>query len=66
MKGRGFGVLGDIIMGLAGSFLGGLLAGSFVAGSAEFRGSIVVAFIGDCVLISLVRLIGGRQATLRT
>lgn len=66
MKGRGFGMLGDIIVGLIGSFLGGLLTGLFVEGSAQFWGSIVVAFIGACVLIALLRLIGGRQATLRT
>lgn len=66
MKGRGFGMLGDIIVGLIGSFLGGLLTGLFVEGSTQFWGSIVVAFIGACVLIALLRLIGGRQATLRT
>ena len=66
MKGGGFGIIGDIVVGLIGSFLGGLLTGFFVEGSAQFWGSIVVAFIGACVLIALVRLIGGRQATLRT
>ena len=63
MRGGGFGVLGDLIVGLIGSFLGGLLTGFFVEGSTQFWGSIVVAFIGACVLIALVRLIGGRQAT---
>jgi uncharacterized membrane protein YeaQ/YmgE (transglycosylase-associated protein family) len=66
MRGGGFGVLGDIIVGLIGSFLGGVLAGYFVEGTAQFWGSIVVAFIGACILIALVRLIGGRRATLRT
>jgi uncharacterized membrane protein YeaQ/YmgE (transglycosylase-associated protein family) len=66
MKGGGFGLLGDLIVGLIGSFLGGLLSGFFVEGSAHFWGSIVVAFIGACALIALVRLIGGRRATLRT
>jgi uncharacterized membrane protein YeaQ/YmgE (transglycosylase-associated protein family) len=66
MKGSGFGVLGDIIVGLIGSFLGGLLAGFFVEGTVQFWGSIVVAFIGACILIALVRLMSGRQATLRT
>jgi uncharacterized membrane protein YeaQ/YmgE (transglycosylase-associated protein family) len=64
MKGGGYGVLGDLIVGLIGSFFGGLLMGFFIEGSAGFWGSIVVAFIGACVLIALVRLIGGRQATL--
>jgi len=65
MKGGGYGVLGDIIVGLIGSFLGGLLMGIFVEGSAQFWGSIVVAFIGACVLIALVRLIGGRRLAFR-
>ena len=64
MKGSGFGALGDIIVGVVGSFLGGLLAGFFVEGSAHFWGSIVVAFIGAYVLIALLRLISGRRATL--
>jgi len=66
MKGGGFGLLGDIIVGLIGSFVGGLLAGSFVEGTYQFWGSVVVAFIGACVLIALVRLMTGRRATLRT
>ncbi len=66
MKGSGFGVLGDIIVGLIGAFLGGALAGFFVDGSTAFWGSIVVAFVGACVLIALLRFIGGRRATLRT
>ena len=65
MKGGGFGILGDIVVGLIGSFLGGLLTGFFIEGSVQFGGSIVVAFIGACVLIALVRLIGGRRAAWR-
>jgi uncharacterized membrane protein YeaQ/YmgE (transglycosylase-associated protein family) len=66
MKGSGFGVLGDIIVGLIGSFLGGLLTGLFFEGSAQFWGSILVAFIGACALVAVVRIFGGRQTTLRT
>jgi len=65
MEGGGFGLLGDIVVGLVGSFCGGLLMGFFVEGSAGFWGSIVVAFIGACALIALVRLIKGRQPALR-
>jgi len=65
MKGSGYGIFGDIIVGLIGSFLGGLLVGVFVEGSAQLWGSILVAFIGACVLIALVRLISGRQGALR-
>ena len=54
-----------MIVGIIGSFLGGLLMGFFVEGSVQFWGSIVVAFIGACVLIALVRFVSGRQAALR-
>jgi uncharacterized membrane protein YeaQ/YmgE (transglycosylase-associated protein family) len=65
MKGSGYGVIGDIVVGLIGSFLGGLILSFFVEGIAGFWGSILVAFVGACVLIVLVRAISGRQAALR-
>jgi uncharacterized membrane protein YeaQ/YmgE (transglycosylase-associated protein family) len=65
MKGGGYGVMGDIIVGLIGSFLGGFLLSFFVEGATGFAGSILVAFIGACALIFLVRAISGRQASLR-
>jgi uncharacterized membrane protein YeaQ/YmgE (transglycosylase-associated protein family) len=58
MKGRGFGLLGDIIVGIIGAFLGGWLFGrlglSFGGGLA---GSLIVAFLGAVILLFLVRLI---------
>jgi len=65
MRGGGYGILGDIAVGLIGAFFGGLIMGFFVDGSAQFVGSIVVAFIGACVLIVLVRVITGRRAAWR-
>ena len=65
MRGSGYGMLGDMIIGLIGSFLGGFLVSLFVEGTAGFLGSILVAFIGACVLIFLVRAVSGRQAALR-
>ena len=61
MKGSGYGVIGDIIVGLIGAFLGGLLFGSF--GHAEYAliGSIIVAFVGACILIAILRLISGQR-----
>jgi uncharacterized membrane protein YeaQ/YmgE (transglycosylase-associated protein family) len=61
MQGSGYGILGDLIVGLLGSFLGGLLGGFFMEGTTGFWGSIVVAFIGACVLIAALRLIRGRR-----
>jgi uncharacterized membrane protein YeaQ/YmgE (transglycosylase-associated protein family) len=60
MKGSGYGILGDVLVGLIGAFLGGLVMGFFVHGQAGFWGSIVVAFIGACVLIAIVRALSPR------
>jgi uncharacterized membrane protein YeaQ/YmgE (transglycosylase-associated protein family) len=57
MKGSGYGFVGDIIVGLVGAFLGGLLFGSFVHAEYALVGSIVVAFIGACILIAIVRAV---------
>jgi len=63
MRGGGYGVLGDIIMGIVGAFIGGIVFGIIAPGSsAGFLGSIVVAFIGACLLIALVRALPGRSA----
>lgn len=59
MKGGGYGMFGDIIVGLIGSMVGGFLVSFFVQGSAGFWGSIVVSFIGACVLIAIVRAVSG-------
>jgi uncharacterized membrane protein YeaQ/YmgE (transglycosylase-associated protein family) len=55
MRGGGFGIAGDIITGLIGALIGGFLMSFFVEGDTGFWGSIVVSFIGACVLIAIVR-----------
>lgn len=62
MKGGGYGILGDLIVGLIGSMVGGFLVGYFVQGDAGFWGSIFVAFIGACVMIAIVRAVSGSRA----
>jgi uncharacterized membrane protein YeaQ/YmgE (transglycosylase-associated protein family) len=62
MKGGGYGIVGDIVMGIIGAFVGGFLASLLgLSGSAGLLGSIVVAFIGACVLIAIVRALPGRS-----
>ncbi len=65
MKGSSYGILGDIIVGLIGSFLGGHMLSFFIKGAIGFWGSILVAFIGASLLIFLVRAIRGRQVAFR-
>jgi uncharacterized membrane protein YeaQ/YmgE (transglycosylase-associated protein family) len=62
MKGGGYGLVGDIVVGIIGAFVGGLLFGVLMPGaSVGFVGSIVVAFIGAIVLIGLLRALSGRS-----
>jgi uncharacterized membrane protein YeaQ/YmgE (transglycosylase-associated protein family) len=57
MDGTGYGIIGDLVVGLIGAFIGGFVFGLFVTGNAGFWGSILVAFLGACLLIVLVRFV---------
>lgn len=57
VKGGGFGVIGDIVVGVIGAVIGGFLFGSAGIGAGGFLGSIIVATIGAVILIFLLRLI---------
>lgn len=58
MKGGGFGVIGDIVVGVLGALLGGFLFRSFgVSLGGGLLSAIIVATIGAIVLIYILRLI---------
>lgn len=57
MRGGGYGILGDIIVGLIGALIGGILFGLLVEGETGFWGSMVVAFLGACILIAILRAV---------
>jgi uncharacterized membrane protein YeaQ/YmgE (transglycosylase-associated protein family) len=65
MKGRGYGCIGDIIVGVVGGLLGGWLASYLFHLKDAVNGinveSIVVAFIGAVVLLIILRLVSGRR-----
>jgi uncharacterized membrane protein YeaQ/YmgE (transglycosylase-associated protein family) len=62
MRGGGFGLVGDIVMGVVGAFVGGLLFSFLLPGSTVgLLGSVVVAFIGAVVLILAIRALPGRS-----
>jgi len=63
MKGSGYGIIGDLVLGLIGGVVGGWLVG-VVAPTAEpsgFVGSIIVATIGAVLLIFVARAVSGRS-----
>lgn len=57
--GGGYGVVGDIVVGIVGAFLGGLLFRSTgtAAPFGGLAGTIFIAFIGAIVLLLLLRLV---------
>lgn len=62
--GTGYGIIGDIVVGIAGAFVGG-----FVFKEAGWRtpfagigGTIFVAFIGAVILLVIIRVIRGATA----
>jgi uncharacterized membrane protein YeaQ/YmgE (transglycosylase-associated protein family) len=57
MRGGGYGILGDIIVGLVGALIGGFLASLVGIGSSGIIGTIIIAFIGACILIAILRAI---------
>ena len=61
MRGRGFGCLGNIIVGLIGSVIGGYLASILELGTFRFCGSIFISFIGASILIGLLQLVTGKR-----
>jgi len=65
MKGGGFGLIGDIIVGVVGGLLGGWIATTYlkIGGMTGINlGSILIAFAGAIVLLLVIRLLrGGRR-----
>jgi uncharacterized membrane protein YeaQ/YmgE (transglycosylase-associated protein family) len=65
MKGGGYGVLGDIILGIIGAIVGGFLAGALFGVPDPISGfnvtTLVVAFLGAIIVIAIVRALPGRS-----
>jgi uncharacterized membrane protein YeaQ/YmgE (transglycosylase-associated protein family) len=64
MGGTGYGLIGDIIIGIVGAFVGGWLFTRLGVATpfGGLAGIVFVAFIGAVVLLFLLRLIrGGRR-----
>jgi uncharacterized membrane protein YeaQ/YmgE (transglycosylase-associated protein family) len=65
MKGGGYGVLGDIIIGIVGALVGGFLASALFNVPDPTSGinitTIVVAFLGAVLTVAIIRALPGRS-----
>ena len=65
MKGRGSGLVGDLVLGVVGALLGGFLASTLLKIPNAVNGinvtSILVAFVGALILAAVLRMVSGRR-----
>ena len=57
VRGRGFGLIGDLIIGLIGGLIGGWLAGLLGVQTSGWIAQILVAAIGAVILVAAIRLV---------
>lgn len=65
MRGGGYGLIGDIVVGVVGAVIGGFLAATLLKIPNAVNGinvtSILVAFVGAVILIAILRMVSGRR-----
>jgi uncharacterized membrane protein YeaQ/YmgE (transglycosylase-associated protein family) len=54
VKGHGFGLLGNLIVGVIGALLGGFLFGLLGLAANNLLGELICAFVGAVVLLVLI------------
>lgn len=57
MKGKGYGILGNMVIGIIGAVVGGILFGLLGISAGGLIGSLITATVGAIVLIFVVRLL---------
>lgn len=55
VKGGGFGLVGDLVVGMIGALIGGTLFGMFGLAATGLLGSLITATVGAIVLIVILR-----------
>ena len=60
-RGKGFGCLADIVLGLVGALLGGWIFTKLGIFGGGFLFSLAAATVGAVVLVSVARLFGGGE-----
>ncbi len=60
MRGEGFGVIVDIIVGIVGGWIGGMVLGWIGIAGSGLLGNLVVALFGAIILIWIIHMIKGK------
>lgn len=63
-KGKGYGIVGNIVLGIMSAFVGGFLFGLLGISAGGVIGWLITATIGAIVLIVVVRLIKNPSCTI--
>ncbi len=62
VSGHGYGILGDILVGIIGALLGGWIFSTFLGvRGGGFWVTLLTAFIGAVILLWLIRLVAPRR-----
>lgn len=64
MRGTGFGLVGDVIVGVVGALVGVFLLGFLINADLGLIGSFVVALVGAFILLGVMRLVTGKKGRL--
>ena len=64
MRGSGYGLVGDIVLGIIGAVVGGFVSGALLG--VDVTGfnlpSVIIAFVGAVIVVAISRAISGRRA----
>ncbi len=57
VRGRGFGIIGDIVVGIVGAMLGGWMSRVLGLSTGSSLGAFLMALVGAVVLVGLTRFV---------
>jgi uncharacterized membrane protein YeaQ/YmgE (transglycosylase-associated protein family) len=65
MRGGGYGIIGDIVLGIIGAIVGGFLSSTLLG--VDVTGfniiSVLIAFVGAVIVIAISRMLTGRRSS---
>ncbi|HWR45899.1 GlsB/YeaQ/YmgE family stress response membrane protein [Sporomusa sp.] len=66
VRGHGFGIWVDMIVGVVGAFIGSYLLAAIGIGTYGLIGELIASFVGAVILVSIIRMFSGNPARDKT